>query len=107
MGRNAQSTQKNISIQKSSNIIHKHGENGMTDHRNSCLSCSFNHLKLAFVNLNIPKEAVEQFEQHPSRQSKGEGGEKKRNLNAYTYIYIDVDFYLFKFLNLQPKSAFK
>lgn len=65
--------------------LRKHGDNGMTDHTNSCLSCSFNHLKLAFMNLNIPKKAVEQFEQHPSRQSKRRL-KKKRYLNVHTYI---------------------
>lgn len=38
-----------------------HGEDGMTHSRISCLGCSFNHLKLTLVNLNVPKEAVEQF----------------------------------------------
>lgn len=36
--------------------LYKHGADGM-----SCLSCSFNHLELTLVNLNVPEEAVEQF----------------------------------------------
>ena len=80
----AQEYTKNIPP-KFQNHSAKCGEKRMIDSHNSCLSRSFNHLKLTLMNLNIPKEAVEQFQQHPSSQSERKF---KKFFNVYTYLYI-------------------